>query len=119
MPAENDHEVLTPLDQIRQAEAEITRRIAAARQDADQASARARRQAENMKREALQVGIREGRSRYEEIVSRAEEEAEAILADAKKQAQELRRKGQRRAKTSLNHAVRLVIGADREATDEH
>jgi vacuolar-type H+-ATPase subunit H len=101
---------ISPLDQIRQAEAEMNRRIAAARESAATIVAGARQQAEQIKRQAQEDGKREGLSRYREIVAQAEEEARAIAAEAKNRAQELHRVGQGRKEQGVGHAIDLITG---------
>ena len=103
-----------PVDQIRQAEAQVTRRIAAARRVADQALANAQSQAADLKRQALQAGRRDGKARHQEIMSQAEEEARAILAQARSQAQQLCQDGTRRMDDAVGHAVAIILGQDAE-----
>ncbi len=62
----------SPLDQIRQTEAEITRKIAAAREAAEQVVVKARLDASVIKKQALEDGNREGQSQYREILIRGE-----------------------------------------------
>ncbi len=101
---------LSPLDQIRQAEAEMNRQIAAARESAAAIVANARRQAEQTRRQAHEDGKREGLNRYREIVAQAEEEARAITAQANIRAQELHRAGQNRKEQGVRYAIDLIIG---------
>jgi vacuolar-type H+-ATPase subunit H len=108
---------LSPLDQIRQAEAEVNRRIAAARRAAEMIEIKARAQAVDLKREAHEAGRREGRAQYEELVSRAEVEAEALLAQAHSQAEDLRRKGDLHMDAAVHRAVEVVVGLGGEADD--
>lgn len=115
-PASNTE--LSPLDQIRQTEAEVTRAVAAACQAADEIVAQAQREAAQIKQEARQSGVREGQARYREMISNAEEEVQDIVAEAKVRANELRRKGQRRMDRGVHQAVRLVIGLGEEGTDK-
>lgn len=104
----------SPVDQIRQAEAEVTRRVAAARKVADQALAIAQSQAADLKRQAVQAGRRDGEARYQEIISQAENEARAILAQARSQAQQLCQDGNLRMDDAVRHAVAIIIGRDSE-----
>jgi vacuolar-type H+-ATPase subunit H len=108
---------LSPLDQIRQAEAEVNRRIAAARRVAEMTEVKARAQAADLKREAREAGRREGRAQYEQLVSRAEVEAEALLAQAHSQAEDLRRKGDMHMDSAVHRAVEVVVGLEGEADD--
>lgn len=102
----------SPLDQIRQAEAEVTRRVVAARKAADQALAAAHAQATDLKRQAIQAGQRDGQAQYQDIISQAEQEARVILAQARSQAQHLRQKGDLRMEDAVRQAVAIVIGQE-------
>lgn len=105
---------LSPLDQIRQTEGEVTRRIAAAREKSEEILENARKQAAVLKHAAHEAGKREGQAGYKEIISRAEEEANALVADAHYQAEKLRRRGQQRMKNGVIYAVNIVIGLAEE-----
>ena len=101
---------LSPLDQIRLVEAEITRKIATAREASEHSAANARAQTALLKKQAHESGNREGQIRYKEIVSKAEEEARTIVAHAHNQAADLRRKGQARMEAALQDAISIVLG---------
>lgn len=101
---------LSPLDQIRLAEADITRKIVTARESSEQAIAEARAQAALLKKQAHDTGTREGQIRYKEIVSRAEEEARAIVEHAHNQATDLRWKGQTRMEAAIQETTSIVLG---------
>lgn len=105
-PSELD---LSPLDQIRQTEAEMTRMIAAARQNAEQILKDARRQAATLKQEAIENGTREGQASYRALISKAEEESRALVAEAKMQAKKLRRRGQEQMQTGVSLAIHIII----------
>ena len=70
---------ISPLDQIRQVEADVIRQIAAAREAADYKVNEARNQVKVILSEAREVGRQRGLIRYNEIISRAEEESHAIV----------------------------------------
>lgn len=106
-----DETSLSPLDQIRLCEAEVTRRIAAARQAGEESLAKARSEAANLKRQARERGQRKGQAQYAEVVSGAEEEAQAMLARAQKRSNELLQYGEHRLESAIRRAVNLVIGA--------
>ena len=101
---------LSPLDQIRLVEAEITRKIVAAREASERRAADARAQSTLLKKQAHDSGDREGQIRYKEIVSKAEEEARTIVTHAHNQAEELRRKGQARMEAAIQGAIHVVLG---------
>lgn len=100
----------SPLDQIRLAEAEITRKVIAAREASERAITDARTQSVALRRQAHESGTRAGQIRYKEIVSRAEEEARTIIEHAHNQAAELRRKGEARMEAAIQEATRIVLG---------
>ena len=100
---------LSPLDQIRQTEAEMTRKVAAAREHAEQILKDAHRQANAIKQEASQTGTQEGEARYRAIISKTEEEARAIVAEAKAQARSLRQRGQERMQTGVKLAINFIV----------
>jgi V/A-type H+-transporting ATPase subunit G/H len=104
---------LSPLDQIRLTEAEITRRIVAAREDAERRLAEARTQAARIKKQAREEGTRTGKVQFKEILSRAEEEARAIIAHARNQAENLHQKGHSHMELAVEYAVSIVLGLDK------
>jgi vacuolar-type H+-ATPase subunit H len=101
---------LSPLDQIRLAEAEVTRKIVSAREASEHAIVEARAQAALLKKQAHDAGALEGQIRYKEIVSRAEEEARAIVEHAHKQADKLRWNGQARMEVAIQEVTGIVLG---------
>jgi vacuolar-type H+-ATPase subunit H len=101
---------LSPLDQIRLCEAEVTRRIAAARQAGEQNVAKARSEASNLKNEAKERGLRKGQAQYQAILSGAEEEAEAIVAKAQKRAEAMLQRGESGMEKAVAEAVKIIIG---------
>jgi vacuolar-type H+-ATPase subunit H len=106
---------LSPLDQIRQTESEITRKVAAARQAAEKILDQARQQAEIVKRNASEAGRLEGQRHYQTVLDRAEEEAHTLVSEAGFQAESLRRRGQQRMKTGVGYAVSVILGLAEEA----
>ncbi|MEW5940075.1 MAG: V-type ATPase subunit subunit G family protein [Chloroflexota bacterium] len=118
MADQTSAEALSPLDQIRLVEAEITRKIVAAREVSERAIAEARAQAARVKKEAREAGARQGQIRYKEIVSKAEEEARGIVAHAHNQASDLKRKGQARMEAAIREAVDAVLGLRGGRADE-
>jgi hypothetical protein len=110
---------LSPLDQIRLAESEITRKIITAREACESAVAEERLHANLLKKQAHESGIRAGLIRHEEIVSQAEEEARGMVQHARSQADELRRKGQARREEAIREALDIVLGVKgSEISDE-
>jgi vacuolar-type H+-ATPase subunit H len=103
---------LSPLDQIRAAEADVTRKIAKARKDREHILAKTRAQANEMMIEAQESGRLEGQRQYRQILSEAEEDAKAILAEAKQCAQELQHQGSQYLNTAVRHVVIIVCGME-------
>jgi vacuolar-type H+-ATPase subunit H len=101
---------LSPLDQIRLAEAEITRKIVAAREGSEHAVVEARTQATLLKKQANDSGIREGQVRYKEIIAGAEDEARTMVEHAHNQAVDLQRKGKARTEAAIQEAINIILG---------
>lgn len=110
MVDQSPEHALSPLEQIRRTEAEVTRKIAAARENAEQILTDARRQAATLQQAATETGAREGQARYKADILSAEEEALAIVAEAKTKAKKLSRRGQKRMHAGVSLALNLVIG---------
>jgi cell division septum initiation protein DivIVA len=100
---------LSPLDQIRQTEAEVLRKTAAARKTADELLETARLQSEALKREAHESGMIQGQARYKELISKADEEAKILVEEARVKADSLRQHGQVRMQAAATYAVDIVI----------
>lgn len=98
------------LDQIRQAEAEITRRIAAAHETAKLTEIEALAEAKKLKSEAKNTGTRDGQAQGIDIISRAKEEAELLIAQSRTRAEKLHQGGQIHIDDVVKHAVNIVLG---------
>ena len=109
---------LSPLDQIRLAEAEITRNLVAAREASERSLIDARLQAAETKNQARESGTRKGTIRYKEIVSKAEEEARAVTTRAQYQADSLKQKGRNRMKAAVQYAVSVVLGLEKDGDSD-
>jgi len=101
---------LSPLDQIRLVEAEITRKVAAAREASEHSAANARIQAALLKKQAEENGKREGQIRFKETIAKAEEQAEVIIAQAQHEADDLRENGQARMEQAVKEALNILLG---------
>jgi len=101
---------LSPLDQIRLAEAERARKIVEARENSERSFIEARVQANRLKKQARETGVMEGKILYKEIVARAEEEARAITVRARNQASDLRQKGCSRMELAVQYSVNIILG---------
>lgn len=105
---------LSPLDQIRQTEAHITRQVAAAREAAKQTVADMKNKAKETINDASKAGRHEGQKRYKEIVSNAEEEAQILIAQAYKKAEQMQRRGGQCLDKGVCSAVGIIISAEKE-----
>ena len=101
---------LSPLDQIRLAEAEIARKIVAARQAFEHNLVNARTQQTLLKKQAHDLGNRKGQIIYKETVSKAEEEARTMIVHAHKEASNLQRRGQDQMEVAVQKAMNVVLG---------
>ena len=103
-----------PLDHIRHNEAQVTRRIAAARLAAEKLVGQKRLDAKPLINQARETGKREGQTIYKEIISKAEDDAKALLAQAHSQAEKLQREGNRRMVMAVDCAVNIIIGSEKD-----
>jgi vacuolar-type H+-ATPase subunit H len=108
---------LTPLEQIRRAEDEAARRIAAARRAAEAIRREALAQATDLKRQADEAGRREGEAQRQEIIRSAQERARALVAEAHRRAEALRHQGEIHMDMGVRHAVAVVMGQWEQAED--
>jgi vacuolar-type H+-ATPase subunit H len=109
---------LSPLDQIRQTESQVTRQVAAARVAAEKTVVDTKREVRSLLEAARKTGADRGQARCKEIISQAEEEARGIQAQAKNKTAELRRKGKNRMAMAVEYAVSLVIGLEERGNPE-
>jgi vacuolar-type H+-ATPase subunit H len=107
----------TPLDQIRHAEMEVTRRIAVARQASEEAIKEAEAQAVDLKRQARDAGHQEGQEQYQNEISKAEKEAQVRIAQAHSRAKDLRLHGETYMDAAVRRALAIIIGCDEESDD--
>jgi vacuolar-type H+-ATPase subunit H len=105
---------LSPLDQIRLVEGEMTRRLIVAREAAEQQAVKARAEAATLKGEAKEKGEVEGQIRYKEVTKRAEEEAKVLRAQAEGRAESLRRDGAVRMDRAVDRALQIILGMREE-----
>lgn len=110
MTMTTEQDSLSPLDQIRQTEAEVTRDIAAARKEAELTVAEAKDKAAQLKAEAYQTGSRKGQEQYKKIIARADVEAKALTVQAHQRAGELKHRGEIRMGAVIKMAVNFIIG---------
>lgn len=101
---------LSPLDQIRLAEADVARHIVAAREAGEEKVAKVRAHAGQIIYAARDAGRKEGEAHYKDIIIQAEEEARTIIAQAQHRAVELKRQGRQRMESLTSIAIDMVIG---------
>lgn len=100
---------LSALDQIRLVEAEVTRKIVAARERSERNIADACGQAALIKKQAHAAGEHKGQVHCKEVISEAEEEAQALLVRAHNQADGLRQKGYTRMELAVQEVLNTVL----------
>src|SRR5574341_1571298 len=74
--------IATPLDEIRQVEAEVARQLQAARTAAETHIVQAKESARVIKQQGLEAGRHEGEADFKEIMACASQEADQIIQDA-------------------------------------
>lgn len=79
----------TPLHLIRQREMELSRRVLAAKREADEIIAEARKQAASIIDTATEESVAAARERSRALKAQAETQARTVVADAEKEASEL------------------------------
>lgn len=109
---------LSPLDQIRQTEAEVLRKTAAARKTTEQILENARMQSEALKREAHETGKLQGQARYKALIAKANEEAQVLVEEAREQAGRLHRLGQSRMQAAASYGVEFVVCVDQSGNEK-
>lgn len=92
----------------------MARRVAAAREAAEQSVMEVQTQAADLKREARETAGRQDQPRYETLISEAQAEAEAVLAQARDRAEKLRSSGVARMDAVVGRAVEDVVGLKSE-----
>jgi vacuolar-type H+-ATPase subunit H len=108
---------LSPLDHIRQTEADMIRAVAAARESAEQIIANAHSEAADLKRQAREAGLQEGQAHYKATIAEAEEEAKVILAEAHDQAKKLRLRAHRQIEHGVSQVLDVILGLVWEAEE--
>jgi vacuolar-type H+-ATPase subunit H len=102
------------LDQIRQVEIQVIREVDAARKRAEASLRKARNQADQLVRKAVEDGRAQGERDFHEIINKAEVEAKELVGQAVERAEALRHQGELRLKTAVRLAYELVIGSEEE-----
>ena len=105
---------LSPLDQIRQTEAQVTRQVATAREAAKKTLENTKNKIREKIREAREAGQHTGQKQYKDMISDADEEAQILIARAYKKAEILQRRGSQRLDEGVRRAINIIIGADGE-----
>ena len=108
----------TPLEQIRLAEAETSRQIAAARQAAEEIVVDAHRQAATLKEDALDAGHLAGQKEAQEHLAQIQTEARRLIAQAQVQAEESNQYGVEQMDRAVKYALLFVIGLPEEREEK-
>jgi vacuolar-type H+-ATPase subunit H len=103
---------LSPLDQIRHAEAEVTRKLVQARETANKIVEDARSQSIQTLEMARKAGEQEGQSRYKEILKNSEDEATALVAEARKRAKKSRNISRLHMEGLVERIENFIIGLE-------
>ncbi len=105
---------LTPLDEIRQAEALAASQLFQARQEGLARLQAVKKPISQMIQQAQQDGAQAGRARCEQLVEEAMRQAAQIVAEAQAQANVLAHQGQGRVDSAAQWALRYVLGLEIE-----
>jgi vacuolar-type H+-ATPase subunit H len=116
MPEQTPQSGLSPLDQIRQAEAEMNRAIAVARQLASRSSPKPSNEPDLKRQARERRARRQGSLQSDDIGGRAE--ACAITSEACSRAQEMRSKGQYLLEQGVRYAIGIVISPPEDTLQE-
>jgi len=103
---------LSPLDQIRQAEAEVARQIATASVAADTAISETNTQASQIKNQSIEAGRRNGLTIYNEIIEKSRLEAKEITLRGQEDAKQLLVQGGKLMDKAVETALRLVLSLE-------
>jgi vacuolar-type H+-ATPase subunit H len=109
----NQPDELLPLDQIRLSEAEITRRVAVAREVADKKINQAKLDADLIKKRGREKGEQRGQALYQENITNAIEEAREINAKAIKKAEAIRAIGKQQMTQAVTEAIALILNLEK------
>ena len=113
VPSANTGDQLSPLDQIRQAEAGAASRVASAQQSAEQIILEARRQSESVRLRAVEEGRRTGELARDELLEEAQQEAAGIIQKGEKLAAEMNQTGKMRLDAAAQFALGVILGDER------
>jgi vacuolar-type H+-ATPase subunit H len=105
---------LSPLDEIRQAEARAASHLLQARQEAEDAKQAAINQAAQIKAQAQQSGAKAGQARFAILVAEASREGVQITINAQTQAENIKQTRQQSVQEAALRSVQVVLGADWE-----
>jgi vacuolar-type H+-ATPase subunit H len=105
---------VSPLDQIRDAEIAVARRLAAARESARALIETTQSQVDDLQREAEQAGRLEGQAQYAEAVAKAKDAAALILVQAQRQIERLRGQAERDRDSLVSTVLEFVTGARKD-----
>jgi vacuolar-type H+-ATPase subunit H len=103
---------LSPLDRIRQTEADAARHIAGSREAAEQTIASAREQARRLLAEARAAGQREGQAQYRRIILQAQDEVQAICRETQEEVEALQRAEAALKDEAVRRVVAIITGSD-------
>ena len=100
---------VSPLEQIQQAEADIATRIHAARESTKNQILEAKKEAEQIKLEAIQIGRHEGEGDAQEIIKGAKKESGQMLRQSCDEIENLHRKLGQSAHLLVEQATAFIL----------
>lgn len=100
----------TPLELIREKEAELSGRVLSAKREADEIVSDARKQAAAIIEQATEESVAAAKDRQREVLERTEAEAKALLAQAESEAAELSQTIEPRIQSAVDFVLNAVIG---------
>jgi len=103
---------LSPLDQIRQTEAEVMRKVVNARESTGKVVQEAGDQAAETLKRAHIEGEQAGQAQYKETLAKSEEEAKALVVEATQRAEKLRQRGKLTMDALVWRIVQFVSGME-------
>ncbi len=105
---------ISPLDQIRQKEAEGLRKVIIARQASERKIYEARGEAARIKKLARESAAQQARELYKETAAAAQQEAQELRSQAKTHADELTARAKLVIEQGVAEAVNIVLGLKEE-----
>jgi vacuolar-type H+-ATPase subunit H len=101
---------LSPLDQIRQAEAEVARRVAGRREAAELTLAQAREHGQALVEAEIEAGQRDGQAQYRRLILRAQDEVRAVHQEGQKHVATIQQNEHNLMDVAVRHVLAIIMG---------